>query len=806
MKNAILTALLILSAAPALAGPYENLDINTGTQRAVKSVSGYVKVAASAASSNTYTVTLDGPTGSVVATGSSTASSFFGAGDGLYRVPAAQLIGAVPMASVDLSTVSTALATKLSSGPVPANFVDLSTVTTALALKLAKAGDSMSGALIMVSTNIQLSGSGGFISSASSVTAATFFGASDGLSRLPAAQLIGAVPTASVNLSTVATAMATKLSSGAIPTNFVDLSTVTTALATKLSSGAIPTNFVDLSTVTTALSTKLSSGAVPTNFVDLSTVTTALNLKATDSLVVHLAGAETITGAKDLRTISSSMAVAGAFSASTTTLSGSLLVATTIQVTGGGVSINAPNGQIAAASFSGTNAALIGVNSAAVSTISGDVTLEPGGAGSSPTGLRVSGTGKNVTVPYGLAAGTLAVSGSATVSTLTVTGSGFSVGGSSFVVAAGNIGIGTSGPAQKLHISSGVLYMDGTSPALVIGSTRLPNNGAYALYGPSAGIQFDYTTSQAASRRWTLRNDSTAFGDLCFGQSTTQTGATFADKACFDASGKMGVGTASPETTLETAGSFKSGTTAWPTSLAGISAGRAALTGASANAYLILHDDTAVAANTGPGGILFTGRTSASAFGYLGSIQFLKENASDNDASSYLSIKTAPAGASGTSPTEKVRVTSDGRVGIGVSGPCSTCTLHVAGTGNFTGALRQGSIVSCATGVQTDADGKFSACVASDKRLKTGVANMAAFSPRSIDLLRPVSYRWRNTQDRDARRHIGFVAQEVEKLYPDAVVSAGKGVKGIDSNAMIAVLVQEIQALRKRVAALEAAQ
>ena len=148
-------------------------------------------------------------------------------------------------------------------------------------------------------------------------------------------------------------------------------------------------------------------------------------------------------------------------------------------------------------------------------------------------------------------------------------------------------------------------------------------------------------------------------------------------------------------------------------------------------------------------------------------------------------------------------VTVAGNVGIGTLTPCSTCALHVVGSGNFTGDLRQGSVVSCATGVQTDSDGKISACVASDARLKTAIVPLP-YSDSAVDLLNPVLYSWRDKIVRDGKRHAGFIAQEVAVIIPQAVVPAGKNTKGIDPNALIAVIVKEVQELRKRLAALEA--
>lgn len=143
-----------------------------------------------------------------------------------------------------------------------------------------------------------------------------------------------------------------------------------------------------------------------------------------------------------------------------------------------------------------------------------------------------------------------------------------------------------------------------------------------------------------------------------------------------------------------------------------------------------------------------------------------------------------------------------GQVGVLTTTPCSTCTVHVVGNGNFTGILRQGSVLSCATGVQTDSDGKFSACVASDARLKTRIYEMP-YSENAIDRIHPVMYRWKDVELRDNRLHSGFLAQDMKRAVPSAVVSAGKDTLGIDPNAVLAATIKELQALRKRVAELE---
>lgn len=73
--------------------------------------------------------------------------------------------------------------------------------------------------------------------------------------------------------------------------------------------------------------------------------------------------------------------------------------------------------------------------------------------------------------------------------------------------------------------------------------------------------------------------------------------------------------------------------------------------------------------------------------------------------------------------------------------------------------------------------------------------------------LRGVSYTWKNGGARD----IGVVAQEVEKIYPEAVNTAANGDKSVDYGHLVGPLIEaiksqqtEIDALKAEIAALRA--
>lgn len=119
------------------------------------------------------------------------------------------------------------------------------------------------------------------------------------------------------------------------------------------------------------------------------------------------------------------------------------------------------------------------------------------------------------------------------------------------------------------------------------------------------------------------------------------------------------------------------------------------------------------------------------------------------------------------------------------------------------GQLGQGLVLSCSTGLTTTSTGAITGCAASDMRLKTDIVDMWQSSGYLIDHLKPRYYKWKKDQGRDDGLHAGFIAQEVQAVFPRAVVPAGKDTLGVDPNALIAVLVKEIQALRARVESLE---
>jgi hypothetical protein len=116
--------------------------------------------------------------------------------------------------------------------------------------------------------------------------------------------------------------------------------------------------------------------------------------------------------------------------------------------------------------------------------------------------------------------------------------------------------------------------------------------------------------------------------------------------------------------------------------------------------------------------------------------------------------------------------------------------LSVGGTISSTGVVVAGNILY--SGELSDL---------SDRRLKTGVVPLGAGSLSNLLKLQPVSFRMKGE---GKPLELGFIAQDVEKVFPELVSTAGdqQGIKSLNYTGLIAPIVKAIQELRKWVLAL----
>jgi hypothetical protein len=185
---------------------------------------------------------------------------------------------------------------------------------------------------------------------------------------------------------------------------------------------------------------------------------------------------------------------------------------------------------------------------------------------------------------------------------------------------------------------------------------------------------------------------------------------------------------------------------------------------------------------------------------------------------------------SGSSPSERMRIDSDGNLLVGKTAVADT-TVGFQAVGN-TGSSQLGSIVSTlagsTSGNQTmlvystgaaayrfyvDMAGTVYATsttisAISDIRFKENVRELDA-GLDTILALKPRRFDWKQGKGKDVRDDMGFIAQEVEEVLPELIGGwkAGEGepddLKSVKAGDLIPVLVKAIQELTARVAQLE---
>lgn len=130
-----------------------------------------------------------------------------------------------------------------------------------------------------------------------------------------------------------------------------------------------------------------------------------------------------------------------------------------------------------------------------------------------------------------------------------------------------------------------------------------------------------------------------------------------------------------------------------------------------------------------------------------------------------------------TNNTEKMRISSDGNVGIANSNP--EYALDIIGDAKVS------NNIYCASVFTT-----------SDSRLKKDIKNINN-GLKTISLLRPVSYLKKTTMNSKdyTIKETGFIAQEVRKVLPDLVTEMNDTDKTliVNYNAVIPILTKAIQ-------------
>lgn len=385
--------------------------------------------------------------------------------------------------------------------------------------------------------------------------------------------------------------------------------------------------------------------------------------------------------------------------------------------------------------------------------------------GSWPTApqLRLIGTGSNDAIIYfGTTSNARAIYVDESDSNkLKITG-----GGATDLVTidnSGNVGIGTTSPGSKLELanSSSVytrLNADNASNYTLMGKYGTDSNsppfflnGAYAYNGLTLSTNSWYNTVawqtpiSTTAPSWALRINSCgppcgAAGDHFEISRAAPTSGTPSMSTLFyiNSSGNVGIGTTGPGSRLEVSG---------PEGTPSLSADSGIIT---------------LRGNTVAGGV---------------TLNFGTYNGTPNYATWIQAAYTTSAS------TEPLAIQPlGGSVGIGTATPGQK--LDVAGT------IRQTGGVNCALATNSSGD----ILCSSDERLKD-VKGYYTGSLDVVDAIDPVRFNFKG----ETYEHVGFSAQNVQKVLPEATPQQKDGYLGFDSSALLAVSVNAIKDLKSQI-------
>lgn len=141
------------------------------------------------------------------------------------------------------------------------------------------------------------------------------------------------------------------------------------------------------------------------------------------------------------------------------------------------------------------------------------------------------------------------------------------------------------------------------------------------------------------------------------------------------------------------------------------------------------------------------------------------------------------------------------RVGIGKSNPGAP--LDVTGNIVASGSMSSGSVSSgtIASSANITASGSVTANAfyySSDRALKQNIQPIGQALSKVLNL-QGVTFQWK----KDGSGSLGFLAQDVEKEFPDLVMTSSEGIKYIQYGQLVAPLVEAIKEQEKRIEQLE---
>ena len=351
---------------------------------------------------------------------------------------------------------------------------------------------------------------------------------------------------------------------------------------------------------------------------------------------------------------------------------------------------------------------------------------------------------------------------------------GTGVDGTGTTLSAGNVGIGVNNPSEKLHIEGGVFINGSLSDPAFNGVTLKVGGGGIKTIGQSITADASGFDAIPGSDSYRIRRDNNFFGtgeDAMIIEKTDANTSTPDGGIAFVNTGSDGV----VDTAMVIKGDGKVG-------VGTDSVQSAMFMQIEDNQPRVFLTHNGIPATGGDNeqdelGALYFGGYDGST--YQASAQIIGETPitwSGSEHSADLYFKTA-SGAGGL--TRRMVITNAGNVGIGTGTSSVDYTLEVTGTAGKS------------DGVSTWAN-------SSDRRLKDIGANYDK-GLNEIVKLQPIEYKYKENNARDLPSEgtkIGFIAQEVQKVFPEAVSEAKDGYLDLSLHAVNVAVVNAIKELK----------
>jgi hypothetical protein len=348
----------------------------------------------------------------------------------------------------------------------------------------------------------------------------------------------------------------------------------------------------------------------------------------------------------------------------------------------------------------------------------------------------------------------------------------------------GAIGAGTAAPKEKVEIYGGYLYINAGASAI--------NNGVQTVGGIKLGSDSNTTVPIIANWRGASSADQ--------GIDIRTYNSGYVNAVRIVGNGNVGIG-ATPIAQLHVNGT---GQTTADMNTAGNTGGA------------ILLQDAGTSAGNG-GAVMFAATNSTGTPKIFATIKGLVASTSNNG-TGHLAFSTRNAG-SEANVSERMRITSDGKVAIGTITPSYTLDVKTSAASSYVANFNNTGNNANRYGVQIvggaddgsgqtyylnfmDGDGTvvgycqnnagtFSCVDSSDARRKTNIVDTNVQGLSTLRGLRVVDFN--RAQNPNGPRIHGFIAQEVQQVYPDAVSVGPDGMLGISKTEFVPLLIKAVQ-------------